>query len=440
MGASINVALPSIGEEFGADAVLLNWIATSFLLSAAMFLLPFGRIADIYGRRRIFLYGMITITVSSLLLTFAPNVEILLAFRVLQGIGSAMIFGTGVAIITSVYPPGDRGKALGITVAAVYAGLSVGPFAGGFLTQTLGWRSTFAVNVPLGMIVIGSIIWKLKGEWASARGERFDFIGSIIYAAALALLIYGVSLLPDTTGTALLISGVVGIVLFVVWELKTPSPVFDMSLFTDNIVFAMSNLAAMLLYSSSFGVTFLVSLYLQYIKGFDPTWAGLILVSRPVVMALFSPSAGRLSDKLQARTVVSLGIFLVAVGLVMLSLIDNDTGLPYLIGSLGILGFGFAFFSSPNMNAIMGSVDMRYYGVASGSAATMRLTGQMYSMAIIMLVFSLQIGRVQITEEYYPEFLDAAQNAFRIFAALSVTAMFASLARGKNHKRVRQSI
>ncbi len=433
MGASTNVALPSIGATFGADAVLLNWIATAFLLSAAMFLLPFGRIADIYGRRRIFSYGMIVISCSSLFLSLAPTMEVLLACRVIQGIGSAMIFGTGVASVTSVYPPGDRGKALGITVAAVYAGLSAGPFAGGFLTQTFGWRSVFAVNVFLGLIVIIAVYWKLKGEWASAKGERFDFIGSAFYAVGLALMIYGVSRLPDSSGIVLGVVGVSGIVLFVAWELRTKSPVFEMTLLTRNTVFAMSNLAAMLLYSASSGVTFLISLYLQYIKGFSPAWAGIVLVSQPIVMATFSPYAGRLSDKLQARTVVSIGIAIVAVGLILLSMLESETGLPYLVASLCTVGFGFALFSSPNMNAIMGAVEKRYYGVASGMAATMRLTGQMYSMAIIMLVFTLFIGRVQITAEYYSKFLSAAQNAFRIFAVLSVAAIFASLARGKNH-------
>jgi len=431
MGASVNVALPSIGEAFGADAVVLNWIATVFLLSSAMFLLPFGRLADIHGRKKIFAGGMIVVTMSSLLLALAPTIELLLAFRILQGIGSAMIFGTGMAIVTSVYPKGERGKALGVTTAAVYSGLSLGPFAGGFLTDSFGWRSTFAVNVPLGLIVIHSIFWKLKGEWAAARGEKFDIVGSIIYAVSLAVMVYGASLIPESLGIILTIAGIAGIVLFVVWELRVDYPIFEMRLLTQNIVFAMSNLAAMLQYSGSFGVTFLLSLYLQYIQGINPTWTGLILVARPVVMAIFSPGAGRLSDRFEPRYVVSSGMALFAVGLLMLSFIGTDTALWYIIMSLTLLGFGFAYFSSPNMNAIVSSVDKRYYGVAAGTAATMRLLGQMFSMATIMLIFTVQLGRVKITPEVYEPFIGSVQTAFQIFTILCIIAIVASMVRGK---------
>lgn len=431
MAASVNVALPSIGETFKADAVILNWIATVFLLSSAMFLLPFGRIADIYGRKRIFAAGMIVVTISSLLLAIAPTIELLLAFRVLQGIGSAMIFGTGVAIVTSVFPRGERGKALGVTIAAVYSGLSLGPFAGGLLTEHLGWRSTFAVNVPLGLVVIYSIFWKLKGEWAAAKGEKFDLIGSVIYAVSLAIMVYGVSLIPKDLGTILALSGIAGLVVFVFWELRVEYPVFEMRLLTRNIVFAMSNLAAMLQYSASYGVTFLLSLYLQYIQGLDPTWAGLILVSRPVVMAIFSPGAGKLSDRFEPRYVVSTGMAIVALGLLLLSFVGSETGLWYIISSLALLGFGFAHFSSPNMNAIVSSVEKRYYGVAAGTAATMRLLGQMFSMATIMLIFTVQLGRVEITPEVYEPFVGTVQTAFRIFTVLCVVGIFASMARGK---------
>ena len=431
MGASVNVALPSIGETFDADAVVLNWIATSFLLSSAMFLLPFGRLADIHGRKKVFAGGMIVVTASSLLLAIAPTIELLLAFRVLQGIGSAMIFGTGVAIVTSVYTKGERGKALGVTIAAVYAGLSLGPFVGGLLTDHFGWRSTFAVNVPLGLIVIHSIFWKLKGEWAAAKGEKFDLVGSIIYMISLAVMVYGASLIPVKMGIILTIAGFLGMALFVVWELRAEYPVFEMRLLTQNIVFAMSNLAAMLQYSASYGVTFLLSLYLQYIQGINPTWTGLILVARPIVMAIFSPWAGKLSDKHEPRYVVSIGMSVFGAGLLMLSFIGANTALWYIIVSLALLGLGFAYFSSPNMNAIVSSVGKRYYGVAAGTAATMRLLGQMFSLATIMLIFTLQLGRVKITPEVYEPFVGSVRTAFQIFTVLCVVAIFASMARGK---------
>ena len=430
MGSSVNIALPSIGREFAMDAVLLSWVATSYLLAAAMFLVPFGRIADIHGRKRIFTYGILVYTVSSLLSAISTSAIMLICFRVLHGIGSAMIFGTGVAILTSVFPPRERGKALGINVAAVYLGLSLGPFLGGFLTQYLGWRSIFLVNVPLGLIVI-AVVLKLKGEWAEAKGEKFDFTGSVIYSITLVAVIYGISLLPAMQGGLLIMIGVLGISAFVKWEMKVESPVFNMNLFRNNTVFALSNLAALINYSATFAVGFLLSLYLQYVKGFAPQNAGLVLVSQPVIMAIFSPFAGRLSDRAEPRIVASIGMALTTAGLFLLSFLNEKTALEFLLASLILLGFGFALFSSPNTNAVMSSVEKRYYGVASATLGTMRLTGQMLSMGIAMMIFAIYIGRVQITPEYYPLFLKSMKSAFIISAVLCFGGIFASLARGK---------
>jgi MFS family permease len=227
MGSSVNVALPSIGSEFQMDAILLSWVPTSFILAAAMFLIPFGKIADIYGRKRIFTYGIFTFTVSSFLLAIAHSATELISFRIVQGFGGAMIFGTGIAILTSVFPADERGKALGINVASVYLGLSLGPFLGGFMTQHLGWRSIFLINVPLGIVIIALIFWKLKGEWAEARWERFDCAGSVIYSLAIVSMMYGFSLLPAVSAIGLIIIGILGVLAFIKWEMKVESPVFD---------------------------------------------------------------------------------------------------------------------------------------------------------------------------------------------------------------------
>ena len=430
MGSSINIALPSIGREFAMDAVLLSWVATSYLLAAAMFLVPFGRMADIQGRKKIFTYGIWVYTVSSFLSAVSTSAIMLIFFRVLNGIGSAMIFGTGVAILTSVFPARERGKALGINVAAVYLGLSLGPFLGGFLTQYLGWRSIFLVNVPLGLIIIAAVL-TLKGEWAEAKGEKFDLTGSVIYSITLVAIMYGISLLPAVQGGLLILVGVLGISGFVRWEMKVESPVFNINIFRNNTVFALSNLAALINYSATFAVGFLLSLYLQYTKGFSPQNAGLILVSQPVIMAIFSPFAGRLSDRVEPRIVASLGMALTTMGLFLLTFLNENTALESILASLILLGFGFALFSSPNTNAIMGSVEKRYYGVASATLGTMRLTGQVLSMGIAMMIFAIYIGRVQITPEYYPLFLKSMKLAFSISTVLCFGGIFASLARGK---------
>ena len=431
MASSINIALPSIAKDLKMDAVLLSWVATSFLIAGAMVLVPFGKIADIYGRKKIFTYGILVYTLSSLLCALSTSAMMLIAFRVLQGFGGAMIFGTSFAILTSVFPVGERGRALGINVAAVYIGLSLGPFIGGFLTQHFGWRSVFIVNVPLGLIVFAVILWKLKGEWAAAKGEKFDLPGSIIYGIMLVSIMYGFSLLPAMSGAWLILAGVLALLVFVWWEMRVQSPVLDMSLFRHNMVFALSNLAALLHYSATFAVTFLLSLYLQYIKGFTPQYAGLILVSQPVVMAVFSPIAGRLSDRLEPRLLTSAGMALTVVALSLFIFLNEETALAFIIGALMLLGFGVALFSSPNINAIMSSVEDRFYGVASATQATTRQVGMTFSMGIAMLLFAVYIGRVQITPEYYELFLSSVKVAFIIFACFCFGGIFASLVRGK---------
>jgi MFS family permease len=390
-----------------------------------------GRIADISGRKKILRYGISIDLVASLLLAVSTNEIEFLCLRVLQGIGGAMIFGTAVAILTSVYPVGERGKALGINVAAVYSGLSLGPFIGGFLTQHLGWRCIFISYVPLELIIIVLILWKLKGEWAEAKGEKFDLGGSVIFGLSLVALMYGFSLLPNVSAVWLILFGVVGIFTFVRWETRVDSPVFDTKLFRHNIVFAFSNLAALINYCATSATGFLLSLYLQYTRGLSPENAGLILVSQPVIMAVFSPLAGRLSDRIEPRIVASIGMTLTVIGLLLFAFLNSATSFPFIIFNLILLGFGFALFSSPNTNAVMSSVEKKFYGVASATLATMRLTGQMLSMGIAMLVFAVYIGRAQITPENYPAFLTSAKTAFIIFAVLCFGGIFASLSRGK---------
>jgi EmrB/QacA subfamily drug resistance transporter len=437
MGSSINVALPAIAEEFEMTAVTLSWVATSFLLAAAMFLVPFGRLADIRGRKKVFAVGIAVYTLASLLSAYATSGEMLIALRVLQGIGAAMIFGIGVAILTSVYPPGERGRALGITVAAVYTGLSVGPFFGGFMTEHFGWRSIFLVQVPIGVAIILVIFWKLKGEWLGARGEKYDLVGAIIYAITLLAGTYGISILPDFDGIWITLIGVAGLVLFIIREKRMPSPVFHVELFSRNRLFAMSNLAALIHYSATYAITFLMSLYLQYIKSLTPEQAGLVLVSQPIMMAIFSPFAGRLSDRIEPRIVASIGMSLTATGILMLAFVAGNTSLVYIIAGLVVLGFGYALFSSPNTNAIMSSVERQHYGIASGSAGTMRTVGQVISMSITMLIFALLLGSVEIMPESYPAFLKSTRLILAIFVVLTGFGIMASMARGeargKNH-------
>ena len=429
--SSVNIALPSIGKEFLIDAILLSWVTTAHLLATAIFLVPFGKIADLYGRRRIFTYGILTFTLASIGSSLSTSAMMLIFFRILQGMGSAAIYPIGAAMLTSVFPSTELGKVLGINVAAVYLGGSLGPFLGGFLTHHLGWRSIFFLNVILGLTIIVFIFWKLKGEWYEGEESKFDLVGSILYSFTLLLIMYGFFHLSTMLGFWLILFGALGMGAFMKWEIKVEDPVLDLHLFKENKLFVLSNLATLINYSATFAVTFLLSLYLQYIKKLTPENAGLILVSQPMVQAFFSPFAGKLSDRIEPRIVASTGMALTSVGLFLLAALDEKTGLGFAVASLILLGFGFALFSSPNTNAVMRSVGNRFYGVASGTLSTMRVVGMVFSMGITTQVLSLYVGKVQITPEYFPAFLSGQRLGFTFFALLCVGGTLTSLARGK---------
>lgn len=430
MGTSINIALPTIANELAVNAILLSWITTAFFLTSAMFSVPFGRIADIYGMKKIFTYGIIILTISSFLAAISPSAEFLIITRVIQGIGSAMIFVTGIAIITSVFPPRERGKAIGVSISAVYLGLVMGPVLGGFLTQYLGWRSIFYLIVPLGLLVIGLVFWKMKGyEWAECKEEKMDYWGSLLYTLMLALILIGFSNITRPIGMLMLVLGIIGFISFLVWELRVEDPVLEVRLFFKNRKFAFSNLATLISYMGLFSVGFLLSLYLQFIKGLEPNVAGLILVVQTFFMVVISPIAGRLSDKFDSGKLASIGMATITLGLLIFALITDETSLYVIIFGLAILGIGVGIFSAPNTHAIMGSVERKYFGVASATVSTMRLLGQTFGMGMILVIFAVYIGAVQFTPQNYPELLTSIQVAFFISVVLSVIAIFASLAR-----------
>jgi EmrB/QacA subfamily drug resistance transporter len=431
MASSINIALPSIGRDLAMDAVSLSWVATTYSLAAAMFLVPFGRLADIVGRKKIYLAGIVVYMVTTFFNGISHSGNALIIFRALEGIGAAMIFGTGTAILTSVFPPGERGRALGLNVSATYLGLSLGPFLGGLITQYLGWRSIFFCSLPLGALVLILGLWKLHGEWAEAKGERFDLTGSILYALSLVLVMYGLSRLPAPLGGALIGAGLIGLVIFVILESRLTSPVLNVQLFRQSAVFTLSNLAALINYSATSASGFLLSLYLQNVMGLTPQSAGVVMISQPIMQAIFSPLAGKLSDRVEPRFVASAGMGLTVVGLFLLRAIGASTPLIYVIGCLILLGLGFALFSSPNTNAVMSCVERKCYGVASATLGTMRLIGNMLSLGIASLTFALIIGRVQITPEVTPLFIQSARTIYSIFTVLCLLGVLASLARGK---------
>lgn len=428
--SAVNIALPTIAGEFSLDAIELSWVSSAYLLASAAFLVPFGRIGDIFGRKKILTGGVILFSLASMGMIFSASSLMLISFRLIQGVGASMIFGTAVAILTSVTEPTRRGQALGIYTTSVYIGLSAGPFIGGFLTDEFGWKSIFLINVPIGILIIALILFYLKGEWADAAGERFDLKGALIYGSSLTAVMIGFSEIPQIAGFFALGLGIILLALFIWLEHRERYPLIRVSMFRTNRVFACSNVAALINYGSTFAITFFLSLYLQYIRGFDPQEAGFILVTQPVVQAIFSSYAGSLSDRIEPAKISSLGMGIIAVGLVSLSFLSPDTSTIWLMVILAVLGFGFALFSSPNTNAIMSSVEKRYYGIASGTLGTMRLLGQMLSMGIAMMIIAVVVGKVDITPDMTDELMIAMNIGFMVFSVMCFIGIYFSMVRG----------
>lgn len=409
---------------------MLGWINMSFLLVSAALAVPFGRLGDLYGRKRFFIAGIVVFTLASVFIATASSGLNVILGRSLQGIGSAMLTATGTAILISVFPPEKRGRVLGINVAAVYLGLSTGPFIGGIITGFFGWRSLFMMNLPVGIILaaIGFIL--LKGEWAEKQPERFDTPGAVILSGSLIAVLYAFSKLPSPVAIAVLASGFCGLAVFCIVELRTASPLIDVRIFFKNRVFALSNLAALINYASTYAVTFLISLYLQKVHGLTPNNAGMVLVCQPLTQMILSPLAGRLSDKIEPRYTATAGMVLCAVGMSLLSFIEVTTPRSYLIGCLLLLGVGFAAFSSPNTKAVMGAVDRRMFGVASAVLGAMRQTGMTLSMGMVMMILSLYLGQADVASFNAASFVSGMKTAFALFALLSLIGAAASLARG----------
>jgi len=327
--------------------------------------------------------------------------------------------------------PQHRGRVLGISVSAVYLGLAFGPFAGGLLTQYLGWRSIFYVSTSLGVLTsILAFIFLGKDHLPDHPSRRPNPKGTLLYMAGLVFMVYGSSLIPYTPGWVLLFTGALSLVFFWIFESRSPAPVFNTRLFTQNRLFAYSNLAALINYSATFAIVFLLSLFLQKIKGLSPLEAGTILIAQPVVMAVFSPAAGRWSDRTEPRYLTTAGMSMCSTGLMAFAFLSQATSNAFIVAVLIWVGMGFALFSSPNMNTIMSSVDKTSLGLASGTAATMRVVGQIVSMTIATLFFAGMFGSQTIELVSDDLFLKAIRWGFLSFALISLTGIYFSYNRG----------
>lgn len=430
MISATNVALPAIADDLGLGAVALAWVPMALLMASAMCVLAFGSVADRVGRKRIFLLGTGVVLIASSLAALAVDAGTLIAARLLQGIGAAMLYATQIALVSSVFPAQRRGQVVGLVVAAIYIGLAAGPLLGGYINDMLGWRFTFLLQVPLALLVLVVGIWRVPQEWRVATTAPFDTTGALLYAAGIALVCIAVTRLPALQGFTLLASGLFCIAAFIRHARQTPHPIWDVKLFFGNRLFTLSCAAALLMYGATYANVVLLSLYLQYLKALPATAAGMLMMVQPLTMALLSPLAGRLSDRLDPRVLPSLGLAATAIGLALLASLNAASSLTKLVLALLLTGIGFSLFSSPNVNTIMGAVPPRHLGSAAGAVATTRLLGQLGSMAVVSLMLALFIGDEAIGVVNYPQLERAIRVSFSLAALLCLPAIVFSLVRG----------
>lgn len=444
---AVNLAIPFIGSDLGGELVLLSWVSVAYLLSLTTFLLVFGRLGDMKGRRPLYVIGTLTFTLFSILSSLSGSIYQLIVTRLGQGIGASMMSGNSVALVTSAFSSSERGKAVGIITGATYAGLSAGPVLGGFLISNLGWRSIFYANVPIGLASASLCYLKTSETFHAERKVRLDFLGAFALMMSLSSVLASVSFsqmaLAAREYTFYLSSlGALSFLFFIIVESRVASqPLVDVRLFTENRMFALSNLTALLNYLASYGVGFLLSLYLQTVLGLDPRYAGLIMLSQPLLMAVVSPFSGHLSDRIEPRFLSSLGLGIMSLAIFSLSSITNDTKTIAIVLMLVALGFGYGLFSSPNTSAVMGSVPAESLGIGAGTLATMRFFGQSLSLALVTFVLTsavsadiLVVGKGQLNIPL-EEFLFGLRTALQLCAAISGIAVVVSISRGRNRPK-----
>jgi len=432
MLAGVNVAVPQIGGAFALDAVLASWIPLAYLLAATVTLLPAGRIADLAGRKRVFTLGLALAVAGSAGAWAAPGFASLLAMRIVQGLGAGMIFANSAAILSSAVAPARRGRAIGAAASAVYLGLCVGPMLAGWTVDAFGWRAALIVHTPIQLAAL-ALMLALPGDWRAERPARFDAAGATLFALAIGCLALGVSMLPAARGVLLAAVAVVAFAGFVREQAGRADPLIDVGLFRRNRLFAFSCAAALASYAATFGIGFLLSIYLQDIRGLAAGATGLVLAVQPAMMALLSPLAGRSSDSREPRRLATAGMGMITLGLLALAAIAAHTSLAWILAALVLVGTGFALFSAPNINAIMGAVEPRQYGIASATNATTRTLGQLLAMGLVTLVFAVQLGDAAVQAAAPAAVLAGIRICFLVAAATCLAGMAFSAARGRAH-------
>lgn len=395
-GSSVNLALPSLGRDLGISMDAAGWVIQSLLLASTVMLLGAGRAADRYGASRVYLVGFGLFGLASLACGLAPSFWLLVAARVAQGVGGALVMASGPALLTATHAAGSRGRALGALSTATYTGLSLGPPLGGLLIHGLGWRWVFLLNVPVAVLLLGlGSVWLPPGQRREGRGIP-DPVGFALVLAGFPALLVGVAQghrwgwgAPATV--ACLVVGVLVLAAFLRWEARHPAPILDLAIFRSP-VFSAAAASALLNYVALFIPMLLLPYYLVEARALPERDAGLILSVQPVLMALVALPAGALSDRLGSRGLATAGMLGLAVALALLARVDVGTSVAGLVVPLALMGLGTGVFISPNSSALMGAAPRGLQGTAGGVLALARNLGMILGVSLAILVFQAAGG------------------------------------------------
>lgn len=444
----VNISLPAIAEYFQVPlSGAIEWVIIAYLVVMAGSLLTAGRLADLIGRKPLWIAGLALFTFGSALCGAAPSLPMLILFRALQGLGGAVLMAVSPALLTTAFPPDERGRALGLNAVIVATGVSAGPVLGGLITQRLSWRWIFYVNLPIGLIGIGATIFFLA-ERAERKREGFDVLGAALLGLGLAGVTGGLSFGEELGWRSAPVLGMLAVsavclTAMVPVELKHPYPTLDLRLFR-NRVFASTCASLVLSFLALFAVGFMLPFYFEQLRGFDTEKSGLLLTPLALMIAVFAPVSGALADRLDTRWLASAGMAIMCSGLILLSQIDARSSELDIIWRLLVIGFGVALFQSPNNSALLGSAPPDRRGIASGVLATCRVVGQSLSIALAGAVFAgaggSQAGRAlrdadpNQTAQLRDQLTSAFRTTFLTCAAVAAIGVVISLIRGSEDR------
>ncbi|MGQ9501959.1 MAG: DHA2 family efflux MFS transporter permease subunit [Anaerolineae bacterium] len=393
-GSIVNVALPTLVGAFDSELAIVQWVVLAYLLTVATLMLSVGRLADMFGKKQLYSGGMVIFTLGSLACGLSTSIYVLIAFRVLQAVGAAMVAALGPAIITEAFPSTERGRALGISGATVSVGIVLGPALGGILLHYLSWHWIFFVNLPVGITGV-LLATRFVPRQIPPGGQRFDFAGAaMMFISLLSLLLaltFAQRLGFDAPPILALLAGFFAFLCaFILIERHSAQPIVDFGMFGSSL-FSINLITGFMTFVAIAGTLILMPFYLQGILGLDSLQVGMLLVVHPIAMGAIAPFSGALSDRVGVRPIAAVGLLVLLGGYIAVGSLDLHTApLGYALRLLPV-GLGMGIFQSPNNSAIMGAVPRAQLGVASSILALTRTLGQTVGISVLSAIWA---GRV----------------------------------------------